>query len=432
MSSPRTSLWSNSVWSLATQAIRVLSLAIIMIALSRHFGPLRFGAFAFAIAFVRLFGVVAAFGLDRVLVRHLVEQPELRSTIISRAFRLKLAPASASYLLMILVCALGLTDRITLVIVTLAGAGLLFQAFDVFDFAFQAEQRFRLIFFGRALPIILATAIKLVALLANAPLWLFAALESFEAALIAITLFVLSRNRRQEDVDLTTMSILPTRLLGEGFPILLTALAVMIYMRADVILLGKLAGYTAAGIYSAAAQISEGCALLPMAFAPALFPLLVRWRKQGAQFYHRQFEKLFLVTAMTGVFVSLGLTLAAPFIIQLLFGASYGASVSVLRILAWAPTFVFIGIMQTGYDITEGLTWLATLRTTAGALINVTLNLLLIPRYGANGAAVATLISFACSAFLLNFAQAKTRPVFALQLRALLIWPVLFRPLRYE
>jgi PST family polysaccharide transporter len=221
-------------------------------------------------------------------------------------------------------------------------------------------------------------------------------------------------------------------LIAEGFPLLLAAVAVMMYMRSDVILLGKIAGYGAAGIYSAASNICEACALFPMAFAPALFPVLVRWRKQGRGFYHRQFEKLFLGTIAAGVSVSLLLTLMAPALIHILFGDAYAAAIPVLRILAWAPVFVFIGIMQGGYDITEGLTWLATLRTALGAVINIALNLLLIPHFGAIGAASATLISFACSAFLLNCAQPKTRPVFNLQVRALLVWPVFFRPLRYE
>ncbi len=425
-------LISNGAWSFLNQIMRVAALAFIAIALSRHFGPQRFGAFAFGIAFVRIFSVVAAFGLDRVIVRHLVEQPELRSTIIHSAFRLKLLLAAASYLLMLLVCTLGISDRVTLAIVAFAGAGLLFQAFDVFDFVFQADHRFRLIFAGRAVPIILSAAIKLIALLQNAPLWVFGLLEALEAALVGLALFVLYRSSNPTRADEPTMSIKRTRFLAEGFPLLLAALAVMIYMRCDVILLGQLAGYTAAGIYAAAAQISEACALLPMAFVPALFPVLVRWRRQGPEFYHRQFEKLFLGTIVAGIVISLGLTATAPWIISLLFGPAYASAVTVLRILAWAPIFVFIGIMQSGYDITEGLTWLATLRTAMGALINIALNLLLIPRYGPNGAAVATLISFVCSAFLLNFAQAKTRPVFSLQLRALLVWPVLFRPLRYE
>ena len=434
MKSSSATLFSSGAWSFLNQVVRVASLAFLAIALSRHFGPQKFGSFAFGIAFVRIFGVIAAFGLDRVIVRNLVEQPDQKSAILRRSFWLKLALAVSSYAVMLLLCATGIADRTTLAIVALAGAGLLFQAFDVFDFSFQADHRFRLIFLSRAVPIALSAGIKLGALLMNAPLWMFGVLESVEALAVAVGLFVayctstISR-------PLTTSAasrVQPGRLMAEGFPLLLAALAVMIYMRSDVILLGKLAGYGAAGIYSAASQISEGCALLPMAFLPALFPVLVRWRRNGTDFYRRQFEKLFLGTIIAGVCISLGLTISAPFVIPLLFGPAYGPAIGVLRILAWAPTFVFIGIMQSGYDITEGLTWLATLRTAVGAVINIGLNLLLIPVYGANGAATATLISFACSAFLLNFAQSRTRPVFELQLRALLIWPVLFRPLRYE
>ena len=295
-------LWSNGAWSFLNQITRVASLALVMIVLSRHFGPQLFGSFAVGIAFVRLFSVVAAFGLDRVIVRHLVEQPHAKSTIVSRAFALKLALAASSYFLLLIVGLFGINDRITLIVVAFAGAGLLFQAFDVFDFAFQAQHRFRSIFIGRGVPIAFSTAIKLGALLANASLWTFAALECFEAFAVAFALFALyRRDASVENGHETTMSILPLRLLGEGAPLLLTALAVMIYMRADVILLGKLVGYSAAGIYSAAAQISEGCALFPMAFAPALFPMLVRWRKQGTHFYHRQFEKLFLGTIAAGI-----------------------------------------------------------------------------------------------------------------------------------
>ncbi len=433
MKTSSTTILSNGAWSLLNQAVRVAALAFITIALSRHFGPQQFGSFAFGLAFVRIFSVIAAFGLDRVIVRHLVEMPELRSTILRQAFFLKLTLASSSYVLMLLACVIGISDRVTLAIAALAGGGLLFQAFDVFDFAFQSEHRFRSIFLGRALPILLGAALKVAALAANAPLLVFAALETVEAALVGGALFVAYRRRRNSSAtDVSYAPIKQRRLMAEGLPLLLASLAVMIYMRSDVILLGKIAGYKAAGIYSAAAQISEGCALLPMAFLPALFPLLVRWRRRGPEFYHRQFEKLFLGTIVVGLGLSLVLTITAPWLIPLLFGQAYASAVPVLRILAWAPTFVFIGIMQSGYDITEGLTWLATLRTTIGAVINVALNLLLIPTYGPSGAAVATLISVACSAFLLNFAQAKTRPVFGLQLRAMLVLPVLFRPLRYE
>jgi PST family polysaccharide transporter len=193
-----------------------------------------------------------------------------------------------------------------------------------------------------------------------------------------------------------------------------------------------MAGFRAAGIYSAAAQVTEACALLPLAFAPALFPILVRWRKLGPRYYKQQFGRLFLGAALTGLAISLFLTVAARPIILLLYGAQFLPAAPVLVIHGWATIFVFLGIVQSGYDITEGLTWAATQRAALGAIMNIGLNFILIPKYGASGAALATLVAQGCSAFLLNLARKPTRPVFALQLRALLLFPLLLRPLRYE
>ena len=199
----------------------------------------------------------------------------------------------------------------------------------------------------------------------------------------------------------------------------------MIYMRSDVIMLGKMAGYQTAGIYAAASQISEACALLPMALMPALFPVLVRWRRLGDGFYKRQFERLFLAAVAGGLVASLTLTFGAAPIITLLFGSNYLGAVHVLVIHGWTTLFIFIGITQSGYDVTEGLTWFATFRTLVGALLNIILNLIFIPRYGAVGSAVATLVAQIFSSVLLNVFHSRTRPILRMQLMSILLVPAL-------
>jgi PST family polysaccharide transporter len=116
--------------------------------------------------------------------------------------------------------------------------------------------------------------------------------------------------------------------------------------------------------------------------------------------------------------------MTAPFVVRLLYGAEYSAAASILVIHAWSAIFFYVAIMQTGYDITERLTWLNALRTAAGATVNIGLNFVLIPRYGGSGSALATLISLSCSGFLFNAVHPKTRPIFRLQLRAFLLLPV--------
>jgi PST family polysaccharide transporter len=428
-------LISNTAWSILNQGTRVATLAIVTIALSRHFGPQRFGTLAFGLAFVRIFAVIGAFGLDRILVRRLAETPQQSSEILRLAFRLKFVLALASYAALLgLVFLIDPHARLTVAIVALAGAGLLCQPFDVFDLHFQSENKFRLSFYGRTIPILFSTAVKVAVLFAGAPLLVFAGLETAEAIVIGAALWLLHRlcNREASFAPQPAPQINWSRLLGEGLPLLLASLAVMIYMRSDILMLGKMAGFEAAGIYSAAAQVTEGCALFPLAFAPALFPILVRWRKRGLRYYKQQFGRLFLGATLAGFAVSLFLTIAARPIVILLYGPQFLPAAKVLVIHGWATIFVFLGIVQSGYDITEGLTWAATQRAAIGAVTNIALNVVLIPKYGASGAAIATLISYGCSAFLLNLVRKATRPVFALQLRALLVFPLFVRRLRYE
>ncbi len=426
MKTERKILALNSAWSLLNQLTRVVTLAIVMIALSRHFGPEQFGSLAFGLAFVRIFAVIAAFGLDRILVRHFVESPHDGRAILRGALRLRLVVALLSYAsLLALVFVLDPHDRLTMTIVCLAGGGLLFQAFDVFDYYFQAQNRFHLAFFGRTIPVVISTAVKLVAVVMGAPLLVFAALETVEMALIAVAL--LSVYLRVRDVSPLAEKPAPCSsrvLLREGLPLLLGSLAAMIYMRSDILMLGKMAGFRAAGLYSAAAQITEACALFPMAFVPALFPILLRWRQLGPEIYRRRYEALFLSAFLAGTTVAAGLTMAAPTIVRLVYGADYASSAQILVIHAWSTIFLYVAILQTGYDITEGLTWFTAVRTATGATINVVLNFILIPGYGAAGSAFATLVSLACSGFLLNALHPRTRPIFAMQLRAFLLLPL--------
>ena len=420
-------LLSNGAWSLLNQTVRVASLAAVTIALSRHFGPQRFGSLAVGLALVRVFAVIATFGLDRVIVRHLVDHTERWSAIVREAFWLKLGIAFVGYVAMLgLIFTFERGDTLLLSIAALAGGGLLFQACDVYDYAFQAQNRFALTFLGRGVPILLSTGLKIGAILANAPLIFFAGLETVEAAMIAAALFLAYRRTLSRLAPVTFVrTIAWRRLLAEGLPLLLCALAVMIYTRSDIVMLGKMAGYKSAGIYAAAAQISEACALLPVALMPALFPILVRWRRAGSDFYKRQFQWLFLLAVVGGLVFSLTLTLGARAIVPFIFGSNYLPAANVLVVHGWTILFVFVGIIQGAYDVTENLTWFATFKTFTGALLNITLNLFLIPSHGAVGSAIATLVAQIFSSILLNALHPRTRPILRIQLMSILLWPAL-------
>jgi PST family polysaccharide transporter len=90
----------------------------------------------------------------------------------------------------------------------------------------------------------------------------------------------------------------------------------------------------------------------------------------------------------------------------------------VLAIHVWASVFVFLGVAQSPWDLSKNLLTLSLYRTIAGAIINVAMNLYLIPRYSAMGAAIATVVSYAISGVFANAFSARTRPIFYMQMKS--------------
>jgi PST family polysaccharide transporter len=80
--------------------------------------------------------------------------------------------------------------------------------------------------------------------------------------------------------------------------------------------------------------------------------------------------------------------------------------------------FVFLGVAQAPWDMTENLMKLGLFRTVAGAVINVAMNLYLIPKYSAMGAAISTVVSYSISGVFANALNAKTRPIFYMQMKS--------------
>ena len=107
--------------------------------------------------------------------------------------------------------------------------------------------------------------------------------------------------------------------------------------------------------------------------------------------------------------------------VNLLYGQQFIEAGSVLVIHIWAGIFAFLGIASRKWLVAENLSMLSFWRTFFGMVINIVMNLLLIPRYGIQGAAVATLISQVAAAYLFDVLCIKTRSNFVMKTKALFL-----------
>jgi len=416
------SILGNSSWLLADKALRMGVGLVVGVWLARYLGPDRFGQFNYAIAFVALFSPIAIFGLDAIVVRELVRHPERKQEILGSAFSIRLGGGVLAFSLAlsaILVFRSG--DRLSQWLVGIIAAGMIFQVVDIADLWFQSQVRSRYSVFAKNGAFLVLTAVKIGLILSHSGLVAFAWVATAEIALGALGLSIAFSVTGNRWLDLRPSWRGVSALLKECWPLLLSGLAAMLYLRIDQVLLVQMVGEREAGLYSAAVRLSELWYLIPPVIASSVTPYLTEARAESETVYYQRLLQLFTLLARAAYMVAIPVTLLAGPLIGLIFGDAYMQAGEVLAIHVWTILFVFLGAGAVPWIINERLTRLALFQTGLGAVTNIALNLYLIPLHGAIGAAMAAVGSQCVSTWLANGILIDGRKLFRLQAKALLL-----------
>lgn len=418
----------NSGWLIGEQFIRLLIGLALGIWVARHLGPVDYGLLSYAIAYTSIFGVVAALGLNRILVRELVSakgQPEHVAGLMSTAFAMRLLAAALLYLLA--VSAAWVIENEQLVLVALIAGGFVFGASDLVDLYFQAKLQSRSAAKARMMAFICSSAVRVGLLVLAAPVTAFAALTLLEFSLAS---FFLQRayTRNGSRFRWSQISSVHAKsLLGESAPEILAALGGILFMRLDQVMLQHLASPAAVGTFAVAARLSELWYFVPVAIVASAFPGIVAVREINRDHYLHRIELLTAALVLMAYSVVLCTVFLVVPLVPLLFGAAYAAAAPVLVVQVWCGVFLVLAQTSGAWIMAERRARLNLYRSLLGLVVNLLANLALIPQYGATGAAVGTLISFVAAYFLYDFFVPSMRPMALIKMRALLVWPAVQR-----
>ncbi len=395
---------SNSGWLLADKILRMGVGVFVGIWIARYLGPDRFGMWNFATAFAALFGIFATLGLDGIVIRELVKKPERHNVLLGSAFALKLAGGVVALLMaLIVILFVNNGEALTLWLVGISAAGFIFQSVNVIDFHFQAQVKSKYTVYSVSAAFILMTLVKIYLLLMSAPLVAFAWAGLGEIVLTALFLLMAYRanhlNMRNWQHDGYVMS----RLLKDSWPLIVAGLAVMLYMRIDVVMLQQMVGEREVGIYAAATKISEVWYFLPSIIVASVSPAIIKAHSLNPVQYISRLRQLYFFMVWLAIGISLPLAFFSGAIVDILFGAEFAQAAPVLAIHLWASIAVFLGIASSQCLLVEQLQKISFYRTLIGLICNILLNLILIPSMGAKGAAIATVASYFLATFGLIF-----------------------------
>jgi polysaccharide transporter, PST family len=379
-----------------------------------------YGIFNYAYAFVGLLAPIANLGLDNVVIRSAVNNPSNKNELLGTTFWLLFFAAIATLLLA--VGSMSLLRKDEIVVISLVGifaTTWIFQAFDTIDLWFRAKVQSKYTVVAKNIAFVIATLLKVFLIKSQASLIAFAWVTLAEFILGAIGLAIAYKVSGYSLLSWRWNSKLAKGLIKESWPLIFSSLAILIYMKIDLIMLGQMAGDKAVGIYSAATRISEVWYFIPMAVASSVCPSIYAAKEVSEELYYQRIGKFLRLVVVMALVIALPMTFLSGTVVTTLFGNGYAEAGKVLAVHIWASLFVFMSIATSPWFISEGLNHLSMYRTIIGAISNVILNLFLIPTYEGFGAAIATVISYALASFLSNATDPKTLKIFQMQVKSI-------------
>jgi len=388
----------------------------------RYLGPEKYGMLSYALSFVGLFVAISSLGLDEIIVRELVRNPESYNEILGTTFILK----ASGTVVMVVLLTVGINiiknDIYTNIMIFIIGASTIFQVSNVIDNYFQSKVLSRYVVQIQLVQVIISSLFKMFLIFIQAPLIWFALAIALDGLILSIGLLVNFRRYTGHLIKITFDRILAINFLRDSWPLIFAGVMVSIYMKIDQVMIKIMIDEKAVGIYAAAVSLSEAWYFIPMVITSSLFPAIINAKKVSDEFYYDRLEKLYKLIVWVPILISIIITYFSEWIIITLYRETFVEAAKVLSIHIWASIFVFLGVASSKWMMVENLQILTLIRTITGMIVNVILNLYLIPEYGITGAAYATFISYfvATFSFALMYHNEKVRINFRIMLKSFL------------
>ena len=415
-------LLSNIAWLAGDRVFRLLVGLWIGVWVARYLGPQDFGRLAYFVTYIAFFIPFAQAGLDRIAVRDLSADSGNAGEILGTAFIIRFGCGLAAA--MAAIGGLWLlrrpVDPMELGMVCILSISLVLVCFDVLDFWFQSRLQMRYSAIARNLGFIAGAATRVTLILSGLSLLWFTSAVAMEAAIAAAALLLFFRWRRPAISPLRFSTHRAVAFLRESRFVLAYGFVLTVQAKIDQIMLGNMSGAVELGHYAAALRIVESLTFIPLAIQAAMMPVLANSRTTDPQKYERQLLNLYRWTFVLFLPFGVLLPLFSGIIINLLYGADYSGAAPLLSLLTLRLLLAFIGIAKSNFVTNERLFAVSFIGAAAGASLNVLLNLLLIPAWGAEGAIWASTASFLLTIVLMDLLFTRTRRNFFLVEKALL------------
>ncbi len=390
MNVARTVGW-NVLVQLGSRAAQLVLSGMSTLILVRSLGPTTYGEYALMITMVSLCGLIAEAGVGRIATRDMSRNPAEEATLLPQAIVLRL-------LLALLATAVAMLSALSLHLSPIVLAGI---ALGSLTFYLDALASVGLIFQVRlkmqydAIAMVCSkAAVFLTILLAavlHTPVLIFICAQVIGSATMTIVAWIFAT--KLTTIRWTFNRQRTSKLLHQSIPSGVALLIAVVYLKIDGVLLEVFKGSAALGIYSAAYRPIEYFLLAGSVIVNPIYPLLSKYfGTHHREFLHIYQQSFIAIVIPLGAIMLLNLAYA-PQLFSFAFGSQYQQAADPYRLLTIVLPLLFCNGWQALALLTANRQTVTMLIDGGGLTVNIIANLLLIPRFGAIGCAIAALLT---------------------------------------
>lgn len=401
-------IFKNAGWIIGGRLVNKLLAFLVSIVTARYLGPGNYGLINYAMAYITFAASLCNLGINSVIIKNFSDHPEEEGIALGTTVILRMVTSFLSAIMIVgVVAVVDKGESVTILVTVLSTIGLLFQSFDIFTKWFQSKLQSKYAAIATVVAYITVSVYKIILLVFRKSVEWFALATALEYLVMAVILLWFYKRNGGKKLGFSAIKAKQLLMASSGF--IISGLMVSIYAATDKLMLKQIMDDATVGYYSLAVSLSNTWTFILQAIIDSVHPSVFQcYGKDDVQFEkkNRQLYAIVLYIALT---VSLIMNLLANPLVETLYGKAFLPAAKPFRIVSWYIAFSYLGVARNAWIVCENKQKYLKYIYASSALINVLLNYILIPHWGAIGAAWASLCT---------------------QILTVVVLPAIIRPLR--
>ena len=408
----------NAGWIIGGKIIQMTINLVVGLITARYLGPSNYGLINYAGAYTAFFSSICTLGINSVIVKEFVDNPEKEGTVIGSTLVLRAVSSLFSAVTIIGISfVIDAGEPVTQAVVALSAVGVIFQIFETFNYWFQSKLQSKTTAVVTLIAYIITSAYKVILFIAKKPVTYFAFATSLDYICLAILLYL--SYKKYKGGKLIFSKNYGVTLLKKSYHFILPGLMVAIYGQTDKIMLKHMISNEEIGYYSTAVSLCNMWCFVLSAIIDSLYPPIMESFKRDNKEFEQKNKLLYAIVFYVSAGVSVLFTLFGGIAIKILYGEAYMPTVAPLRIITWYTAFSYLGVARNAWIVCMDRQKYLKYIYLSAAITNVVLNCIFIPLWGASGAALASLIAQVITTLVVPFFIKDMRENSVMMLKAI-------------